>query len=214
MQILPLEIVSTIFFSLLPPYNYADRYFSAERDRREVQRTLPLVCKSWNQIAFGSSILWNYIRLTLKSTPDETKKRLTLSGSCPLDVRICLSGNGMKAPTKTFRAAYSVLAQSVDRWRSFVFDGMAWCPEDVGPFIPAALPNVVEAGYYVLLEDGNEGTALPDEEDELIDPPFKSWPVAPKLQKFTTRAAGQFHFVGCPLVKEYSIGNFRSSWGT
>ncbi|KAG9048509.1 hypothetical protein FS837_012699 [Tulasnella sp. UAMH 9824] len=189
MQNLPLEIVSTIFLSLLPPYNYADRYSSTEDGRREAQRTLPLVCKSWNQIAFGSPILWTYIRLSLKSTPDEMKKRLKLSGSCPLDVRICLGNSDMEIPTKTFRTAYNVLVQSVDRWRSFVFDGMAWGPEDVSPFIPEVLPNVVEAGYYVLLENGDEGTALPDEEDELIDPPYKSWPVAPELQKFTTTAA-------------------------
>ncbi|KIO29843.1 hypothetical protein M407DRAFT_21096 [Tulasnella calospora MUT 4182] len=141
------------------------------------------------------------------------KKRLSLSGSCPLDVRMCLDSGEMELPTKQFRTAHSVLAHSVDRWRSFVFDGMAWCPEDVSSLIPTVLPNIVEVGYYVCVEDGDEGTVLPDEEDEFIDPPYRSWPIAPKLQKFATTAAGQFHFVGCPLVKEYSVTSIRGSWG-
>ncbi|KAG8906006.1 hypothetical protein FRC01_008170 [Tulasnella sp. 417] len=214
MQNLPLEIVFTIFTSLLPSYSYADQHSFTEHARREVQKTLPLVCKCWNHIAVGTPTFWTYVRLSLKSTPEEMKKRLALSGSCLLDVRICLGDTDRELPTEQFRTTHAVLVQSVGRWRSFIFDGMAWCPEDVSPFIPAALPNVVEAGYYVLVEEGYEGTIQPDEEDELeTDPPYTFWPIAPKLQKFATTAAGQFHFTGCPLVKEYSVTGYRRSWG-
>ncbi|KIO29848.1 hypothetical protein M407DRAFT_21100 [Tulasnella calospora MUT 4182] len=166
MQGLPSEVLSTIFISLMAIHTYGDRCSSLEHVQWEVQKALPLVCRSWNQVAVGTPDLWTYICLNLRSTPDEMMKKLSLSGSCPLDVRISLDNTDAKPPTTQFRIAYNILVQSVDRCRSFVFDGLALCPEDVSPYIPAVLPKVVEAGYRVRVDDRDEVTPIPEEEND------------------------------------------------
>lgn len=60
----------------------------------------------------------------------------------------------------------------------------------------------------------DEGTAIPEgEDDQLETPRHKPGPITPKLRRFATTAAWQFHFVGCPLVEEYSVKDYHYTWG-
>ncbi|KAG8994886.1 hypothetical protein FRB90_000329 [Tulasnella sp. 427] len=216
MQNLPPRIISSIFTFAIPAYVYSDQHNSREVELRAIQKTLPLVCRDWHQVAFQTPILWTYIRLNLKSTPDGMTKKLFLSGDSLLDVRIGFDRADAKPPTGRFEIAYNVLIQTVDRWRSFAFDGIALHSEDVHSFIPVILPNVEEVGYFVNVNqeyEDPESTGAAGEGGGYTHPSSSSGSVAPKLQRFATSAPGCFRIAGCPSMQRYTITGYSSDSG-
>lgn len=114
----------------------------------------------------------------------------------------------------TFPGYYQILLETIDRWRSFVFQGIVPFPHSPMQWIPQLLPNVVEAAYYGLVEDDTEGLQVFDSDSgELTESRFKPWTAVPKLQRFVVDTPGQFLFLECPLVTELSVSDVGQWWG-
>ncbi|KAG8926593.1 hypothetical protein FRC00_002747 [Tulasnella sp. 408] len=188
------------------------------------QATLSLVCRYWEQVVVKTPQIWSYIHLSRDLTEKTLRRRIKLSNREPLDVRVDVGdGDGDEYDEEdkeddedrgpiTFLARYYILLETIDRWRSFVFQGIiAFSPKR---WIPKLLPNVVEAAYYGLIENDNEGIAFFDHDlGKEREHRFKPWTTAPKLRRFAVETSGQFYFIGCPLVTEFSISDIKEWWG-
>ncbi|KAG8967980.1 hypothetical protein FRC05_001690 [Tulasnella sp. 425] len=208
MENLPTELLSHVFALTIPRDSYRDQF--ARESNNKLQATLPPVCRYWEQVVVTTPQVWSYIHLSEETTEETLRRRLDLSGSERLDVRLNVGDNADADVDDSIGELYSILLGCVDRWRSFVIQGIVVLNRDLKYWIPKLLPNVVEAAYYILVEDDMEGLNLFDNDAEFRTKP---WTVAPKLQRFAVKTSGHFHFKTCPLVTEFAVSEMADWWG-
>ncbi|KAG8911062.1 hypothetical protein FRC00_007129, partial [Tulasnella sp. 408] len=212
MENLPPELLSHIFAFAIPRHEYRDHYVSGTTNKP--QAALSLVCRYWEQVITKTPQVWSYIHLARDTTEQELQRRIELSSREPLDVRVDVGDDADVDSSATFPDLYNILVSTIDRWRSFVFQGSVPFNSSPKQWIPKHLPNVVEAAYYGLIEDDDEGMELFDNNSgELKEYRFKPWTAAPKLRRFAVSTAGQFYFSECPLVIEFSVSDMGEWWG-
>ncbi|KAG8967981.1 hypothetical protein FRC05_001691 [Tulasnella sp. 425] len=212
MKNLPFELLSHVFALTITRDSYLDQH--VQESTNKPQATLSLVCRYWEQVAITSPQIWSYIHLSLETTEETLRRRLSLSGREPLDIRVNVGDDADVDSSKTFRKLYAIIFGSVDRWRSFVIQGIVLFNHSPRHWILKLLPNVLEAAYYLLIEDDEEGLEMSDSDEEgFTEYRFKPWTVAPKLRRFTAKTSGQFYFKKCPLVTEFAVSEMGEWWG-
>ncbi|KIO15319.1 hypothetical protein M407DRAFT_213379, partial [Tulasnella calospora MUT 4182] len=212
MENLPPEVLSHVFAFAIPRHGYRDHYVSETTN--DPQAELSLVCRYWEQVVIKTPQVWSYIHLSRNTTEKTLRRRIELSSRESLDVRVDVGDDADVDSSTTFPDLYDILLETIDRWRSFVFQGTVSFQRMLKLWIPKRLPNVVEAGYYGLIEDDDEGLELCDNDTgEFQEYRFKPWTAAPKLRRFAAETAGQFYFRDCPLVTEFAVSDMGESWG-
>ncbi|KAG8891438.1 hypothetical protein FRC00_013669, partial [Tulasnella sp. 408] len=212
MENLPIEVLSHVFIFTVPRHDYREQYVSETTNKPHA--SLSLVCRYWEQVVLKTPQMWSYIHLSRESTKQTLRRRIELSSREPLDVRLNVGYDSDVDSSTTFPGYYQILLETIDRWRSFVFQGIVPFPHSPMQWIPELLPNVVEAAYYGLVEDDTEGLeVLDDDSGELTESRFKPWTAAPKLRRFVVNTPGQFLFMECPLVTELSVSDVGQWWG-
>lgn len=213
MDTLPTEVLSHVFAMMIPVRDsYKDHYVAETTNKLHAE--LSLVCRYWEQVVIKTPEIWSYIHLSRETTEQTLRRRLGLSGREPLYVRVDVGDDADVDDSKTFPALYDILLETVDRWRSFVFQGTLLDNDGPKRWIPQLLPNVEEAAYYGLIEHDNEGLEQFDHNEGVSkEYRFKPWTVAPKLKRFAVETSGQFYFKECPLVTEFAVSDIAQWWG-
>ncbi|KAG8906841.1 hypothetical protein FRC01_007882 [Tulasnella sp. 417] len=203
-----MEVLSHVLFFAIPRPGYQDQF--VPKMTNKPQATLSLVCRYWQQAIIKTPQIWSYIHLSEETTEQTLRRRIELSSREPLDIRVDVGDD--EDSSDTLSDLYDSLLTTVDRWRSFVFQGTV--EYSARRWIPHLLPNVVEAAYYGLIEYENEGMELFNSESGEVEVyRFKPWTVSPKLRRFAVETAGQFYFMECPLVTEFSLSEMKPWWG-
>ncbi|KAG8902452.1 hypothetical protein FRC01_009574 [Tulasnella sp. 417] len=212
MENLPPEVLSHVFTFAIPRHGYQEHYVPEMTNQPQAE--LSLVCRYWEQVVTKTPQVWSYIHLSQTTTEQTLRRRIELSSREPLDVRVDVGDDADVDDSYIFPDLYNILLPTIDRWRSFVFRGIVPSHRSLKRWIPKRLPNVVEAAYYGLVEDDDEGLEMFNHASgELEEYRFKPWTTAPKLRRFVAETAGQFYFTECPLVTEFSLSDIGGAWG-